>query len=447
MPDPTLPPEPDDDLAAAVAALTEADIPPAGEWFAVPDPDTCCPAEYAGLCSAELEELIAAGPEPVPDIGPAGAIPRDRAGGGLPGGVPLAGFGQDGVLDLAAPGVALAGFADDAHHQLAALSDDELVGVLRAWRRQTSWAQARELAAIGELARRRPADHTPPAAGPGQFPAKLSEFTAAEVGLALTLTRVAAAGQVALALALADRPATAAALEAGHIDLYKARIILEAVTLLSAEHAAAVETAVLPGAEGQTSGQLRAAVNRAVLLQDPGAMRRRREEAQRAARVEYWTDNEGTATLTGRWLPPAEVLAADKRLCQVAAWWKKQIRAAWKHADPEGVLPRPEHGTDLLRARAYLALLLGQPVDHPPADLLPPSAPDPDTPGSPAQAPGSGGSPSPNGQRPPAGTPGADRGTHPDGAAGPDSGHGSHSPAGPDATGGGTGPTTRAPPP
>ena len=126
-----------------------------------------------------------------------------------------------------------------------------------------------------------------------------------------------------------------------------------------------------------------------MLLLHPGAMRRRREAAQRGARVECWTDTEGTATLTGRWLPPAEVLAADKRLCQVAAWWKKQIRAAWIHADPDGQVPRPEHGTDLLRARAYLALLLGQPVDHPPADLLPPPiTPAPDRSGTGAGRPG-----------------------------------------------------------
>ena len=67
------------------------------------------------------------------------------------------------------------------------------------------------------------------------------------------------------------------------------------------------------------------------------------------------------------------MLAADKRLCQVAAWWKKQIRAAWKRADPGQVMARPEHGTDLLRARAYLALLLGRPLDTPPADFLPPA--------------------------------------------------------------------------
>ncbi len=231
------------------------------------------------------------------------------------------------------PGVPLAGFADDAHARLGQLADDEVIGVLRGWWRQTCWAQARALAAIAELARRRPADRTP-AAAPGQFPARLSEFIADEIGMALTLTKTAAETQLALAVELAARPATLAALEAGRIDLRKALVILDAVALLSGEHAAAVEAAVLSDAAGQTTGELRKAVTAAVLALDPDAVRRRREEAQKRARVECFPDPEGTATLAGRSLPPAEVLAADKRLCQVARYWKKYLRAAWKRADP-----------------------------------------------------------------------------------------------------------------
>jgi hypothetical protein len=381
---PATPDSHEDILAAALAALTADDIPPAGEdtWS---DPGSGRPAELAGLSAAELAELLQAAPDPVPQAGPAGYVARDGTGGG-------AGFADGGALDVLAPGVPLAGFADDGHNQLGALTDDELIGLLRAWRRQASWAQARELAAVAELARRRPAGRTPPAA-PGQFPVQLSEFIAAEVAMALTLTRVAAETQLGLALDLAARPATAAALETGQIDLPRARVILDGISALSEEHAAAVEAAVLPAAPGQTTGQLRSTVTRAALELDPQAARRRREQAQRGARVECWTGPDGTATLAGRWLPPAEVLAADKRLCQVAAYWKKQIRAAWRHADPRRQLPRPEHGTDLLRARAYLALLLGQPLHAPPADLLPPApaAPGPDTPdGSAASRPGSG---------------------------------------------------------
>src|SRR5260370_546379 len=157
--------------------------------------------------------------------------------------------------------------------------------------------------------------------------------------MALTLTQIAAGTQLTHALEVAARQATAAALEAGRLALRKARVILDALAPLSGEHAAAAEAAVLPEAPGLTTGELRVAVTKAVLRLDPDAVRRRREEAQKDARVEVWTDPDGTATLAGRSLPPAEVLAADKRLCTVAAWWKKQLRAARKQADPDTLLP------------------------------------------------------------------------------------------------------------
>jgi Domain of unknown function (DUF222) len=339
-------PSQDDILEAALAALSEADIPPDEDCPAWPDPDSGPPPELANLTTPELEELIAAQPAPAAEIGPTGFWPRDRSGGGC-------GFADGGELDVLGPGVPLAGFADDAHARLAVLTDDELVGVLRAWRRQASWAQARELAAVAELARRRPADGTPPAAASGAFPAKLSEFTADEVAMALTLTGRAAGAE----LDLAARPATAAALEAGQIDLPKARIITGLLGPLSPAHAAAAEARVLPRAAGMTTGQLRAALQGAVHAVDPDASRRRREDAEREARVEHWADPEGTATLAGRGLPPVAALAASGRLTQIAAGWKKH---------------GAQGGMDLLRAHAYLALLNGHSTDLPPASLLPP---------------------------------------------------------------------------
>jgi hypothetical protein len=205
----------------------------------------------------------------------------------------------------------------------------------------------------------------------------MSEFVADEIAVALTLTGNAAGIRLKLALDLAARPAVAAALEAGRIALCRAMIILDMVCPLSAAHADAVEAEILPRAGDLTTGQLRAALARAVLAVDPQAARRRREEAEKSARVEHWGDPEGTATLTGRYLPPAEVLAADKRLCQIAAGWRNQGARG---------------GMDLLRARAYLALLLGLPIDTPPADLLPPASGDPASdPGPGGTTPGSGG--------------------------------------------------------
>ena len=370
---------------------------------------------------------------------------------------PGPGFGSGQPFDVARPGPVLAGEADRVHTgALRRVSDEELTGMIRAWRRLSSWATARELGAIAEFARRRPDEDpgpgtdgdvarrararraasgppgaagqavlsagspgwrgepggsgrpgcsgwrgcrgnpgsarlpaaapaggaTPaaqapaaapaapagganpaaaagapaggrPAAEPG-FPEVISPFASYELSLALTLTGRSADAYLDFAVELATKlPKTMAALEAGQIDIIRARIIAEATHVLSAEHTAAVEDRIFPRAGQQTSGQLRAALARAVLAADPGAARARREEAQRDARVLRWREDAGTAALCGRDLPSADVLAADQRISARA----RDLRSA-------GVT-----GTlDELRARAYLDYLLGR-------DSTPPQQP------------------------------------------------------------------------
>src|SRR5690348_1701376 len=73
--------------------------------------------------------------EPDPEVLKAGRWDRARGDGG--------GFAAGGVTDELSPGPVLAGFADDAWTAgLGRLSDDELIGVLRASRRLASWAAA-----------------------------------------------------------------------------------------------------------------------------------------------------------------------------------------------------------------------------------------------------------------------------------------------------------------
>ena len=72
-----------------------------------------------------------------------------------------AGFGSGQPLDVLRPGPVLAGAADHVHASaLRRVSDDELTGMIKAWRRLSSWATARELGAIAEFARRRPEEDT-----------------------------------------------------------------------------------------------------------------------------------------------------------------------------------------------------------------------------------------------------------------------------------------------
>ncbi|MGD0247263.1 MAG: hypothetical protein ABSB59_44035, partial [Streptosporangiaceae bacterium] len=77
----------------------------------------------------------------------------------------------------------------------------------------------------------------------------------------------------------------------------------------------------------------------------PGKARKRREDAAKDARVERWAEDSGNAALMGRELPPAEVLAADQRITA----WAHELRKAGLDGD-----------MDVLRARAYLDLLLGK---------------------------------------------------------------------------------------
>ena len=219
------------------------------------------------------------------------------------------GFAAGGPLDQLEPGPVLAGFAAEAWDGgLAVLSDDELIGVLSAARRLTSWATALELAAVAGLGSRRAADARAAA------DQRQCDHIGDEVAAALTLTCRAADRLVSLAAGVTRLPAVAAALAAGRIDLPKAIIFTDELAGLGDVEAAAVAALVAADAPGLTTGQLRGVLHRAVLALDPDAARKRRERAQRDARVECWTEPAGTWSLAGRDLPPAAVLAADQHI-------------------------------------------------------------------------------------------------------------------------------------
>ncbi len=292
------------------------------------------------------------------------------------------GFESGGVLDVCAPSGSLAGLADAATRdgRLAELDDDELIGVLRVWQRLESWCASGLLTAIAELARRRHADRTP-AAPAGEFPAQLSEFLGDEVAAALTLTGRAADTRLSLSLDLEIRlPGTAQALNEGVVTNAKAQLIAEATRILSDDDARAVEARILSAAGRQTTGQLRAAVARAVLAVDPAAAERRREEGQKDPRVRRWQEDAGTAALAGYGLPPADVLAADQRITTRAL--------ALRDAGLPGSLEE-------LRARVYLDALLGQDSTPAPKPGQPAAAAPSSTPGPACtpRVPGPGGQP------------------------------------------------------
>ena len=301
---------------------------------------------------------MAADPSPSPgprdeDAGPVddGRRPGAIDAGFLPrGGTPApgrGGFASGGALETCPPGPALAGFAEDAtgpRRDYPGLTDDELIGSMLAWGKLESWAGAGKLSAMAELSRRRAATGRE-AATRGGIPTSWSKYCSDEIAAALALSRWAAGKQLDLADALATRlPLTRRALELGRIDLDKAYVIAGATAVLDDAGAAAAEALVISHLDGKNSGYVRSAIGRAVLKVDPGAARKRREEAQKDARVELWREDAGTAALCGFHLPPDQVLAADQAITNLAM--------SLKNAGCPGTM-------DQLRARAYLDILLG----------------------------------------------------------------------------------------
>src|SRR5690349_1725326 len=309
----------------------EHDDPPLDEEYADHEPLTA--EELAEIGEAAADELLAVE-----------AATTGRRGPGQPGSArvfpgesssPAAAFGPGMVFDVL-PGCAQLAVAADAAAEddgFAGVSEAELVGVLCAWDRVEAHAAARKLAVAAELARRNPAPED-------------SEFTADQVAYALGESRGRAGDLVDLAQTLQDRlPGSAAALDGGMISRYKAGIIAGATALLDPAGARAAEDKILDRAARLTPGGLRAAIAHAVMEVAPEKAKERREQAAKDARVERWAEDSGNAALMGCELPPDEVLAADQRITA----WAKELRQAGLEGD-----------MDVLRARAFLDLLLGK---------------------------------------------------------------------------------------
>jgi len=298
-------------------------------------PDTHAPeADQEAIAAAEWEHLQTGQP-------PAYASPA-WIGEQLP-----AGPGLAAMLSQDAP---------------AGASDWDLPGIAAAYRRLAAWAQARELAAVAEIAARRALANPRIGADDDGRPAHLPPEAAAEVALELRMTQTGASAWTDLGCQLRwHLPGTGVALAEGSIDLGRARIIAEATSVLSGELAAAVEQRVLPNAGSQTTAQLRVAVRRAVLAADPDGAEERRKATERHATISLYPGEEGTATLTGSCLPGVQAAAAMARMTAMAR--------ALKASGARG-------GLDLLRAHIFIGLLLGTlPLIPPPTDGPPDQPP------------------------------------------------------------------------
>lgn len=249
------------------------------------------------------------------------------------------GFEAGGPADLLAPCSVLAELTGQTLEAgLGRLSDDELVGVLRAARRVVSWQQAVELAAVAELTARR-------AAEPLNLGPRPAERASAEVAVALTLTGRSADMLSDLAVGVRRLEAVDTALRRGEIDIAKASVFVEELAGLDWLHASVIAGRHCFAATGLTTGQLRQLLRRAVLSVDPDAVRRRQQKARQDARVETWSEGSGNGAIAGRELPPARSLLADRHV--------RALAQELQRAGMPGTL-------DQICAEVFLALLSGE---------------------------------------------------------------------------------------
>jgi Domain of unknown function (DUF222) len=324
--------------AYAGAAPEPGDPVPAPDWMTAEDWEAWCDA------------AAAAEDGPPPDLG------WDDEEPGLSPGEQVAwpaGFAKGGDADVMPGGSALAFLADAAAgdgDRYAGATDAELDGVIAAWDRVEAHASARKHLAIAEFIRRRPEQ----GCEPGGMPGRWDEFAADELRVLLAESKATVERMLDRAQILGARlPGTAAAFRSGKLRQSKVTIIVDATAPLDDDEARAAEERVLGRAYQLTPSGLRDAIAKAVMDVAPEKARKRREDAAKDARVERWAEDSGNAALMGRELPPDEVLAADQRI------------TAWAHQLRRGGL---DGDMDVLRARAYLDLLLGKDSRPQPGD-------------------------------------------------------------------------------
>jgi hypothetical protein len=248
----------------------------------------------------------------------AGELPPPGAATGLP----L--FAQGGAGDLLPPGPVLAGLTDSATADPvgpSGLSDDELIGVLRAARRQVAREQYKQVLVIAEFGSRRQAAFVgaarrglPVGCRPGGFPGE-------ELATEMVTTPIDAGHRIDDAIDLTSRlPRTLAGMAAGLIDEDRAGWIAYYTRSLTEQDAAYADEVLAAAAPDLRVDQL---ARKAAALEkklNPEGVKARRERARRyEQRVEARRELSGNASLSGREMDTADVMASKVYIDTLAA--------------------------------------------------------------------------------------------------------------------------------
>jgi hypothetical protein len=246
-------------------------------------------------------------------------------------------------LRLAADLTRLAG----ADGRYGACDDATVVAAVGRWTALISALEARRLEALRAVVRRNPVAGR--GSGPGaagDLPGAWLEDAGIQVGLELARGPKSVSPMLELAVQLVRLPLTEQALRDGVVDYSRARLIAGLTANLTGDLAGAAEQKLMAGGwlAGKTWAQILRRLSRIVINLDPDAARKRREIAERFARVVFGAEGDGTARLGGYNLPADQALQADAQISARAR--------AYRQAGLPGSM-------ELLRAQAFLDILAG----------------------------------------------------------------------------------------
>ncbi|MFA1550577.1 HNH endonuclease signature motif containing protein, partial [Actinomadura chokoriensis] len=162
---------------------------------------------------------------------------------------------------------------------------------------------------------------------------------------------------------------TGDALEAGRLDMAKARVICEVTEHLPPETAGRVESAALEKAPEQTTGQLRRRIKRIAQRLAPEAIEERKREALRQRRLEVWDTPSGTSDLALCDLAPEDAHAIHNKITAAARGIKADGDTRPLNAIRADLATQLLHGAQLPDA---VRTLLTQTRDNPDTDPVRP---------------------------------------------------------------------------
>src|ERR1700733_10917257 len=268
---------------------------------------------------------------------------------GLGGDAVSAAFGQDQAADALRPGPVLAALTAETVASAGSLTDNELIGALQAGRRLANLAACQQTVVIAEFARRRRA---------GEFPGE-------EPAMELVDTGASAGARIDVAIELTARlPRTLAGMADGTIDLGRATAIAMRTRAMDDAGAAYADEVLAAAAPGLRPDQLARKAAALEMRLSPEAERARKELARQLdQRVEAHREDSGNASLSGRELGTADVIASKAYIDAVAL----KLRGS-------GLI---DGNLGLLRALALVDLTQGRdPLDR----IKPAQAPEPSLP-------------------------------------------------------------------